>query len=109
MLGVGPIGTIENRVGHADPERLLAPGLARSQRVQRDSRNDRGQPPSQVLDAIGVGAAEPQPGFLNGVVGLAHRAEHPVGHRSQMAAVLLEPLRQPFVLDHVTFLRRRVS
>ena len=46
-----------------------------------------------------VGAAEPQPGLLHGVVGLAERAEHPVGDRPQVAAVLLEALGE-LVLVH---------
>ena len=41
------------------------------------------QPP-RFSTLAGVGAAEPQPGVLDGVVGLADRAEHPVGHRAQV-------------------------
>src|SRR4029453_6056196 len=48
----------------------------------------------------GVGVAEPQPGSLDGVVGLAEGAEHPVGHRPQVGPVGLEPLRQPVTLLH---------
>ena len=65
------------------------------------------QPP-RFSTPLGVGAAEPQPGFLDGVVGLAQRAEHPVGHRPQVGPVLLEPFRQP-ARPSVTFLRCRVS
>jgi len=32
-------------------------------------------------------------GFLDGVVGLGERAEHAVGHCSQIGPVLLEPIR----------------
>ena len=59
---------------------------------------------------LGVGAAEPQPGLLDGVVGLAQRAEHPVGDRPQVGAVLVESLGQPGrSRPSVTFLRRVVS
>ena len=57
------------------------------------------QPP-RFSTSLAVGAAEAQPGFLDGVVGLAQRAEHPVGHRSQVGPLLLEPLRQPVALVH---------
>ena len=57
------------------------------------------QPP-RFSTSLGVGAAEAQPGLLDGVVGLAQRAEHPVGHRPQAGSVLLEALRQPVALIH---------
>jgi hypothetical protein len=38
-----------------------------------------------------------EPGFLEGIVCLAQRAEHPVGHCPQVWPVLLESLRQPLV------------
>ena len=64
------------------------------------------QPPRFSICAR-VGAAQPQPGFLDGVVRLAQRAEHPVGHRPQAGSVLLESFRQPVALSpSVTFLRR---
>ena len=59
------------------------------------------QPP-RFSTSLGVGAAEPQPRLLHGVVGLAQRAEHAVGHRPQVGPVLLEPLGQPFVLVHLS-------
>jgi hypothetical protein len=72
----------------------------RAQHVQADPRDDRGEPRPQVLDVGVLGAAEPQPGLLHGVVGLVHRAEHPVGHSPQLGPVGLEPLRQPVALVH---------
>ena len=54
----------------------------------------------EVLDLAGFGAAEPQPGLLHGVVGLADRAQHPVGDRPQAAPVLLEPLCKPVLFVH---------
>jgi hypothetical protein len=50
---------------------LLAPRLAGAQHVQANPRDDRRQPSREVLDAAHVGAAHAQPGFLDGVVGLA--------------------------------------
>jgi nucleoside-diphosphate-sugar epimerase len=58
------------------------------------------QPATEVLDSFRVGTAQPQPSVLDGVVGLAHRAEHPVGHGSQTRSVLLESFGQPFALVH---------
>ena len=84
----------------ATTERFLAPHAARAQHVQADPRDDGGQPAAEVLDLVRVGAAEPQPGLLHGVVGLGHRAQHPVGDRPQARPVLLEPLGQPVLLAH---------
>jgi hypothetical protein len=70
---------------------------------------NRRQPSAKVLDLARVGAAEPQPRVLDGVVGLAERAEHPVGDRAEVRSVLLELPREPLLLIHVTFLLCRVS
>ena len=43
-------------------------------------------------DACGILIANPQPGLLKRVVGLAHRPEHPVGDRAEVGPVLLERL-----------------
>lgn len=100
----------DGRVGEPYVERFLALPLARAQQVQAHPRHDRRQPPGDVLDVVGVGTAGAQPGFLERVIGLAHRAEHPVSHRPQMRPVLLETLCQPCALAHrVTFLPRGVS
>ena len=109
VLGVGAVGGIDDRVGHVHVERLLTPRLARSEHVQRDARDHCRQPCSEVLDLAPIGAAEPYPGILHGVVGLAERPEHPVGHRAQMRPLLLELLGKPFLLIHVTSLRVLVS
>jgi hypothetical protein len=61
---------------------------------------DRRQPPAQVLDAARVGTTEAQPGFLDGVVGLARRAEHPPGMRPQASPIGLESSRQPLAVMH---------
>ena len=100
VLRVGTVGAAHDRVGHVRVQRLLAPRAARAQHVQAHPGDDRRQPTAQVLDAAGVGAAQPQPGLLDGVLGLGQRAEHPVGHRPQMRAVRLELRRYEVVLVH---------
>jgi hypothetical protein len=47
-----------------------------------------------------VGAAEPEPGFLNGILRLGQGAKHPVSHPAEMAPVLLEPPGPPVALVH---------
>ena len=49
-------------------------------------------------DRLRIRAAQPQPGFLDGVLGVAHRAEHAVGDRPQARAVALELVRDQLVL-----------
>jgi hypothetical protein len=100
LLGVGPVLPTDDRLGHVHVERLLATRLARAEHVERDPRHDRRQPAGQVVDSPGVGAAQAQPRLLQRVVGLAHRAEHPVGHRSQAGPVVLELLCQPVAFVH---------
>jgi hypothetical protein len=46
VLGVGPVFAVHDRLRHAHAPGLLAPGLARAQHVEANSRHDRGQPPS---------------------------------------------------------------
>jgi hypothetical protein len=72
----------------------------------RYARDVRGQPAAEVLDLARVRAAEPQPGVLDGVVGLAERAEHAVGDRAETRSLLFELAGEPFLLIHVTFLPR---
>jgi len=110
VLGVDPVRATDDRVGHADVERLLAPRSPRAQHVEADPGGDRRQPATEVLNLAGVRSARPEPRLLHGVVRLAQRAEHPERHRPQVGPVLLEPLRQPLVLAHpVTLLRPAVS
>src|SRR5438552_2588899 len=77
-----------------------SPRRARPEHVQADASDDRGQPPAQVLDPAGVSPAQPEPGFLHGVVRLAEGAEHPVGHGPQVGPVLLEAFGRPFDAVH---------
>ena len=71
-------------------QRLLAPRLARAQHVEADAGDDGGQPAAEIVDTGGLGAAEPQPGFLHGIVGFPQRTQHAVGHALQAAAMGLE-------------------
>jgi len=98
MLGIRTVRAADDRLGQA--QRFLTPGPARAQHVQAHPADDRRQPPAEVLDTAGTGAAGVEPGFLYRVVRLAQRAEHPVAHRPQVVAVLREPLREQFVLVH---------
>lgn len=100
VFGVGPVRRARDRIGQMGTQRLLASRRARTQHVEAHPRDDRCKPSTQVLDAADVGAAEPEPGFLGGIVRLAERAEHPVGHCPQAGAVGFESLRQPFVVVH---------
>jgi hypothetical protein len=81
-------------------ERLLAPRCARPQHVEAHVRDDGGQPSAKIVDARGIGAAESQPRFLNGVVDLGQRAEHPVRHGAQVGSVLFESLGQMIAFVH---------
>ena len=109
---VGRVGVLaggEDRLGQPGAHELLAPCPARAQHVQAHAGDDRRQPAAQVGDGVGVGAAEAQPRLLDGVVGLAERAEHPVGDRAQMRPVLLELLGLVLVSSTVTSSRRGPS
>src|SRR6266511_2857130 len=96
----GQVELVEARwVGdHVDLGNLVV--LDRETDGQAQPGEDPRQASGQVLHTAGVGAAEPQPGLLHGIVGLAQRAEHPVGDPPQVAAVGLESLRQPVVVVH---------
>ncbi|GAA3234110.1 hypothetical protein GCM10020216_054940 [Nonomuraea helvata] len=102
MLGVPLVLAADDRVGQVHLERFLAPLPARAEHVQADARHHRGQPAAEVLHAPGVRQAEAQPGLLYGVLGLADRAEHPVGHRSQTGAMFVELLHRQTRLVHLS-------
>ena len=61
-------------------QRVFAPGFSRSQHVEAHARDDGGEPSPEIVDAGGIRSAEPQPRFLDRIVHLADRAEHPVSH-----------------------------
>jgi hypothetical protein len=100
VLGVDPVLAAHDRLGQMRAQRLLAARSARAQHVERHPGDDGRQPRAQVLDLVGLRPAEAQPGLLDGVVGLAGRAEHPVGHRAQVATVGLEAVGERNVVVH---------
>ena len=61
----------DHRIGQAPAlQRLLAAALARVEHRQAHARDDRRQPAADVVDVARVGSLDPQPGLLEGVVGL---------------------------------------
>ena len=103
VLGIGALGGVDDRVGHADVERLLVPRVPRAERVQRDARDDGRQPAAEVLDLARVRATDPEPRVLDGVVSFADRSQHAIGDRAQPRPVIFELTSEPFLLIHVTF------
>ena len=92
LFGVGLVVEADDRLWQPAADVVLLARAARAQHVETDAADDRRQPAPQVGDVVGLGAAQPQPGFLEGVVGLGHRTEHPVGHGLQVRSVVLELL-----------------
>jgi uncharacterized membrane protein YccF (DUF307 family) len=70
-----------NRIGHGGVDGALARRAARAAHVEVHADDGRREPTAQVLDPAGVGATHAEPGFLDSVVGVAGRAQHPVGDR----------------------------
>jgi hypothetical protein len=75
--------------------------LSRPQHIQTDARHNCREPSGDVFDRTMVRAAQPQPGLLNGIIGLAQGAEHPERHLPETVSVLLEPLCKPVLIAHV--------
>ena len=94
------LGALVERDGH-DRLRQPAPGVvlasrpARPEHVQADPADDHREPATKVIGASRVAAIEPDPCLLDGIVGLADRAEHPVGDAAQVRTLVLELLGQP--------------
>ena len=85
LLGIGTIRGADDRIRDVNSGEILAPRLAGPELIEAQASDDRRQPGAEVVDAARVGAVQPEPGLLDGVVGLGYRAEHPVGHRPQSA------------------------
>ena len=75
---------------------VLASRPARSEHVQADAADDDREPATKVIGASRVPTIEPDPCLLDGVIGLADRAEHPIRDASQVRSLALELLGQPF-------------
>jgi len=88
---------------------ILAARAARAKHVEGDARDHGGQPGGEVVDRRGVGAGQPQPRLLDGVLGLAGGAEHPVGDRMKVLPLSLELLGLPVASAHVTSPRSNPS
>ena len=97
LFGIDNAWAVHGCLGQVYPRRLFP---ARLEHVHAHPGDNRRQPSAEVLDVTGVGAAQPQPGFLNGVVGLAGRAQRVVGDRPQSGSVGLEPSRKLSVFVH---------
>lgn len=89
---------------HVHPDRLLAPARTRAEPVQADTRRRWSATRRGSRSAV-VGPAQPQPDLLDSIVGLVERAEHAVGHRPQVGAVLLEAPGQVIAVLHGHLLR----
>jgi hypothetical protein len=75
------VRNVDDILGDVVTDEIFGAYSACAQSVQAHTRHDRHQPPGEVLNAAGVGPVEPEPGFLDGVVGIAVGAEHSVGNR----------------------------
>ena len=76
------------------------PPGAQTAPAARHASDDRRQPSAEVLNVASVAFAEPKPAFLDGVIRLVLRAEHPERDRPQVSPVRLESLCQPLVSVH---------
>ena len=90
----------DDRLRELRADEVLATRAAGAQQVEADAGDDRRQPAAHVLDLARLGAVEPEPRLLYRVLRLAQRAEHPVGDRLQMGAMLLELSRLPLSARH---------
>jgi len=79
VLKVDALCAVDDRVRQVCLERLFASRLARAEHVERHARDNRRQPAAEIVDLAFVRAAQADPRFLEGVVGLAGGAQHPVG------------------------------
>ena len=70
LLGIESFLRAHDGIRQVGLEGRFAARPARSQHVEADTPDDRRQPRAQVVDIAPVGAAEPEPGLLDRVVGL---------------------------------------
>jgi hypothetical protein len=82
---------------------LLAASGPGTQEIQADPRHDSGQPGPHILNVSGIGAAQPQPGLLDGIIRFGQRAKHPVRHAAQVTSILFESLRKPVLFVHTRY------
>jgi hypothetical protein len=98
-FGIGYVDILER--GGVVADRLFGSATPRTQHVEADPPDDRGQPAAQILDRVGVGPAEPDPGLLDGILGFGCGAQDAERDHAEVFAVFLEPVRQPVVFTHL--------
>jgi hypothetical protein len=76
------------------------PGL---QCVQAHACHNGREPPPEVFDPIGSRTADAQPRILHGFVGLREGAQHPIGDRPKVRAMLFETFDKPVAFVHRRF------
>ena len=76
---------------------------------RQDPGNDGRQPAAHVLDRTGVGTADLDPSFLDGIVRLGDRAEHPIRDRPEATPFGLESLGQLCLFVHRSHSLRRMG
>ena len=64
-------------------DRLFGMPAPRPQHVQADPPDDSREPAAEVVDRVGVGAAEPDPGLLDRVLGFGLGTQDPVRDRAE--------------------------
>ena len=84
MLGIDVADGVDDGIRHLGDELFRWPSPAASQGVQADPCHHGRQPRVEVVHLAGVDAGQPQPRFLHGILGVDDRAQHAVGHRTQM-------------------------
>ena len=92
VLGIGAFVDADDRLRQPVARRVFRARAAGAEHVDADPPDHGRQKPADVLDRLRARAADPQPRLLDGILGLADRAQHPVGHRLQLPAVALELL-----------------
>ena len=100
LVWIGVIGEGDDRIRYMSLREPLPPDSPGAEHVQAHPPEDRRQPGSHVLDGAGIVVADPQPRFLESVIGFGRRSEHPGGDGVQVPSVLLEPFGQPLALVH---------
>jgi hypothetical protein len=100
VLRVEPAVARHDRFGHVHAGRGLGTRLARLKCVQAHPGDDRREPAAEILDPIDSCAADAQPRILNRFIGFRERAQHPIGHGSEVRSMLLEAFGKPVAFIH---------
>jgi len=95
-----PLTDGDDRIGQTHLERILASRRPRSQHVEAHRRDDGRQPAPETRDVARIGPAQPNPGFLDGILGFAGRPEHAIRHRAQVRPVFFESISERLGCRH---------